>query len=299
MKKQLLKIYYYLLELKDKVTIFYNKNITEKKKAPLVMNTDETLDKIINDKCSVSRFGDGEFSLIYGESLKFQPANDEISRKLKEILKSNYKNHIVCIPNVFEEIDWATDKAKKYWTNYLDLKRNKIYKILNKGKIYYDTQVTRLYIDLKDKDKVKNRFEKIKLLWKDREIILVEGDKSRLGVGNDLFDCSKSIERIICPSIDAYSKYKEIFNEVIKQDKSKLILIALGPTATVLSYDLSKEGYQVIDIGHIDIEYEWFLNNYKDKCPVKNKYIGEIDGGENVGDLQDDNYIRQIIHIIM
>lgn len=299
MKKQLLKIYYYLLELKDKVTIFYNKNITEKKKAPLVMNTDETLDKIINDKCSVSRFGDGEFSLIYGESLKFQPANDEISRKLKEILKSNYKNHIVCIPNVFEEIDWATDKAKKYWTNYLDLKRNKIYKILNRGKIYYDTQVTRLYIDLKDKDKVKNRFEKIKLLWKDREIILVEGDKSRLGVGNDLFDCSKSIERIICPSIDAYSKYKEIFNEVIKQDKSKLILIALGPTATVLSYDLSKEGYQVIDIGHIDIEYEWFLNNYKDKCPVKNKYIGEIDGGENVGDLQDDNYIRQIIHIIM
>lgn len=299
MKKQLLKIYYYLLELKDKVIIFYNKNITEKKKAPLVMNTDETLDKIINDKCSVSRFGDGEFSLIYGESLKFQPANDEISSKLKEILKSNYKNHIVCIPNVFEEIDWATDKAKKYWTNYLDLKRNKIYKILNKGKIYYDTQVTRLYIDLKDKNKVKNRFEKIKLLWKDREIILVEGDKSRLGVGNDLFDCSKSIERIICPSIDAYSKYKEIFNEVIKQDKSKLILIALGPTATVLSYDLSKEGYQVIDIGHIDIEYEWFLNNYKDKCPVKNKYIGEIDGGENVGDLQDDNYIRQIIHIIM
>lgn len=298
MKKQLLKIYYYLLKLKDKVTIFYNKNIAEKKKAPLVMNTDETLDKIINDKCSVSRFGDGEFSLIYGESLKFQPYNDEIAHKLKEILISNVKNHIVCIPNVFEEIDWATDKAKKYWIKYLGLKRNKIYKILKKNKVYYDTQVTRLYIDLKDKNKVGERFEKIKLLWENKEIILVEGNKSRLGIGNDLFDYAKSIERIICPSIDAYSKYKEIFNEVIKEDKSKLILIALGPTATVLAYELAKEGYKAIDIGHIDIEYEWFLKNAQEKCPVKNKYIGEMDKGDEVEDIDNFIYKSQIKSII-
>ena len=59
------------------------------------MGADETLDEIINNKCSVSRFGDGEFSLIYGESLKFQPANKEISEKLKEILNSDSENHIV------------------------------------------------------------------------------------------------------------------------------------------------------------------------------------------------------------
>lgn len=298
MKKQLLKIYYYLLELKDKATIFYNKNITEKKKVPLVMNTDETLDKIVKEKCSVSRFGDGEFSLIYGESLKFQPANNEISSKLKEVLNSNYENHIVCIPDVFGEISWATDKAEKYWTKYLELKRNRIYKILKENKVYYDALVTRLYIDLKDKSKVKNRFEKIKLLWKNKEVILVEGNKSRLGIGNDLFDCAKSIERIICPSVDAYSKYKEIFNEVIKEDKSKLILIALGPTATVLAYELSKEGYQAIDIGHIDIEYEWFLNNAQEKCPVKNKYIGEMDKGDEVEDIDNFIYKSQIKSII-
>ena len=68
MKKFLLKIYYCLLEAKDKFIVFYNINITEKKKSPIVMDTDKTIDKIINDKCSVSRFGDGEFSLIYGEN---------------------------------------------------------------------------------------------------------------------------------------------------------------------------------------------------------------------------------------
>ena len=285
MKNYLLKVYYYLLDTKDKIIIFYNKNITDKQKKPIVKDTDETLDKIIKDKCSVSRFGDGEFSLIYGESLKFQPKNDELSRRLKDVLKSNEENHIVCIPNVFEGMEWATDKAKKYWIKYLNLNRGKIYKMLDKNKEYYDTQVTRLYIDLKDKEKVRNRFEKIKLLWKDRKIVIVEGEKSRLGVGNDLFDSAISIERIICPSVNAYLMYEEIFKEITKQDKSKLILIALGPTATVLAYDLSKAGYQAIDIGHIDIEYEWFLQGVINKCPVKNKYIGEIDNGDKVEDL--------------
>ena len=235
MKKLLLKIYYYLLGVKDKVIIFYNKNITEKRIPPKVIDTDKTLDKIINNKCSVSRFGDGEFSLIHGEALKFQPANKEISQKLKEILNSDRENHIVCIPNVFKEIDWATENAKAYWIKYLRLNRNKIYRILNFNKTYYDALVTRLYMDLENKELVKERFEKIKLIWKDREIVIVEGEKSRLGIGNDLFDSTKSIERIICPSINAYSKYNEIFKEIIERDKSKLILISLGPTATILA----------------------------------------------------------------
>lgn len=299
MKRILLKIYYYLLNIKDKITIFYNRNITEKKKAPIVKDTDETLDKIINDKCSVSRFGDGEFSLIYGENLKFQPSNKEISEKLKEILNSNKENHIVCIPNVFGEINWATEKAKIYWSKYLRLKRNRIYKILDCNKTYYDALVTRLYIDLKDKGLVKNRFEKIKLLWNNMDIVIVEGEKSRLGIGNDLFDSAKSIERIICPSINAYSKYNDILDAVLKQDKEKLILIALGPTATILAYDLSKEGYQAVDIGHIDIEYEWFLNGANQKCPVKNKYIGEINGGDIVQNIDNTQYFEQIIKKII
>lgn len=299
MKKVLLKIYYYLLSLKDKLVIFYNKNITEKMKKPIVIDTDKTIDKIINDKCSVSRFGDGEFSLIYGENLKFQSANEEISNKLKEILKSSSKNHIVCIPNVFGNIEWATDKAKSYWVGYLNLKRNKIYRILSDNNIYYDALITRLYIDLKDKSKVSDRFEKMKLLWKNRDIVIVEGEKSRLGLGNDLFDSAKSIRRVICPSMNAYSKYNEIFEFIKLQDKSNLILIALGPTATVLAYDLAKEGYQAIDIGHIDIEYEWFLNEVKEKSPVKNKYIGEINGGDIVDNIDDIIYFEEIIEKII
>ena len=199
---------------------------------------------------------------------------------------------------VFENMEWATDNARKYWMKYLNLNRSKIYKIINMNKIYYDTQVTRLYIDIKDKSKVENRFNLVKSLWNNREVVIVEGEKSRLGIGNDLFNGCKTIERIICPSINAFSKYDEILKEVKKQDKSKLILIALGPTATILAYDLSNEGYQAIDIGHIDIEYEWYLMKVKEKCPVKHKYIGEINGGDCVEDILDKKYNKQIIKII-
>lgn len=299
MKKILLKIYYAFLKIKDKIVIFYNKKITLKRKPPIVMNTDETLKRIINDRCSVSRFGDGEFSLIYGESLKFQINSPEISKRLREILISNKKNHIVCIPNVFENMEWATDNARKYWMKYLNLNRSKIYKIINMNKIYYDTQVTRLYIDIKDKSKVENRFNLVKSLWNNREVVIVEGEKSRLGIGNDLFNGCKSIERIICPSINAFSKYDEILKEVKKQDKSKLILIALGPTATILAYDLANAGYQAIDIGHIDIEYEWYLIKAQEKCPVKYKYIGEIKDGDKVSNINNEIYINEIIKSLL
>ena len=52
-----------------------------------------------------------------------------------------------------------------------------------------------------------------------------------------------------------------------------IILISLGPTATILSFDLCKLGYQAIDIGHIDYGYESFLEKretQKYKCKVKN-----------------------------
>ena len=36
------------------------------------------------------------------------------------------------------------------------------------------------------------------------------------------------------------------------------MLLALGPTATVLAYDLSKLGYQAIDIGHLpNCYWQW------------------------------------------
>lgn len=72
----------------------------------------------------------------------------------------------------------------------------------------------------------------------------------------------------------------------------------LGATTTVLAFDLHKLGYQAIDIGHIDVEYEWFLMKAKEKVALDNKYVAEVNGGDNVKDEEDDQYKKEIIYNI-
>ncbi len=52
----------------------------------------------------------------------------------------------------------------------------------------------------------------------------------------------------------------------------------MGPTATLLAYDLYKLGYQSVNLGHTDIEYEWKLKNATHKIQIKNKYVKEALG---------------------
>lgn len=36
------------------------------------------------------------------------------------------------------------------------------------------------------------------------------------------------------------------------------MIVVLGPTATVLAYDLAKAGYQALVMGHMGKDYDWF-----------------------------------------
>ena len=123
---------------------------------------------------------------------------------------------------------------------------------------------------------------------------------SRLGVGNNLFDNAKSIKRIICPSLNSFKVYNKILKSVKKLKDKRLILIALGPTATILAFDLSILGYQAIDIGHVDIEYEWFLRKVKRKIQIKNKFVLEVRRTKyHFTKVNDSKYYKQIISYLL
>ena len=142
--------------------------------------------------------------------------------------------------------------------------------------------------------------EKLRGIWDKKDILIVEGEYSRLGVGNDLFDNANSIERIICPSENAYDIYDKILSETKKYGENKLILLAVGPTATVLAYDLYEAGFRVIDIGHVDIEYEWFLRKATEKIKIETKYVTEVkDGENNIQDISDEKYEKEIVSKIL
>jgi hypothetical protein len=52
---------------------------------------------------------------------------------------------------------------------------------------------------------------------------------------------------------------------------------------------------QALDIGHIDIEYEWFLQGADRKTAVAGKATQESHEPTNIDDAQDQNYLSQII----
>jgi glycosyltransferase family protein len=268
-----------------------------------IISENETLDEIILNNKSISRFGDGEFYLIYGNGNYFQEYNKNLCKKLKFILKCNEDGLLIGlnIPYKNNQLDRYIDNVKKYYNNYINNFKYKIYRLLNKQKKYYSSTITRFYIDYKDKTGVPNYINKLKKIWDKRDIIIIEGEKSRLGIGNDLFKNVKSIKRILCPFQNAFNVYKKIIRKVVTNiEKNNLILLALGPTATVLAFDLYKLGYQVIDVGHIDIEYEWFLKKTTIKVQIDNKYVAEVNGANyNFTKVKDKNYSKQIMAKIL
>ena len=69
----------------------------------------------------------------------------------------------------------------------------------------------------------------------------------------------------------------------------------MGPAATVLAYDLACAGYQALDIGHVDMEYEWMLAGKGGRTAVPYKYNNELKGGDIVEEIKDEKYEMQIV----
>ncbi|MFA9189940.1 GT-D fold domain-containing glycosyltransferase [Flavobacterium sp. FZUC8N2.13] len=296
MKKNILKLYYIVLDVLEFLIKVYNFIMSFFRKQLNVKNADETIDMLLSGNFSLSRFGDGEIGMLNGGSIIFQENSKELTLKLQQVLNDNdLPNHITGLPYVYVNNSIFREDAKRYVRKFLLKKSHIIYKCINRSKIYYDSCVTRLYADIEDRSKARSQFEKIKQIWVNKSILIIEGEKSRLGIGSDFFSKTSSIRRIIAPSFNAFNKYEEILDIAKKSwNQDEIVIIALGPTATILAYDLAKLGIRALDFGHIDVEYEWCISNATYKQPLKYKYFGD-DSFEPTAELLDDEYEKSII----
>lgn len=271
-----------------------------------ILNSEDSIRYIIKNRCSICRFGDGEFAMIYHFLDKrdvssfyieaFQNYSVELGKRLYEVLiaQVDEKKCVMGIPYPIIDVQEYNNLDKIFWMRFVVLDINRFKRILSFDKIYINSCFTRFYINHKKKD-FRKYVSSLKEIWENRNICIVEGTNSRLGVHNDLFDNAKKISRILCPAINAFDKYDQIVRAIQNNSKYDLYLIALGHTATVLAYDLSNMGLWAIDIGHIDIEYEWFLRNVNEKEPIPYKYVNEIDAGRKLTECHDKLYESQII----
>lgn len=253
------------------------------------MSDEETVNMILAEKCSLARYGDGEIRLMEGDNITFQDFNPVLAQKLKEVIMSNNKNVLIAIPIGLSSLKVNNEKEQSFWYHHLYKSIDIWYKYLNRSVLYSNSQISRFYSttpaflgESNEEDIASIRIKNLKRLWDKRDCVFIEGEYSRLGVGNNCFENAKSIRRILCPAVNAFSKYDEIIKCVLEYvNKEELLIIALGPTATVLSYELANNGYQCLDLGHIDIEYEWWRTNAVGKQGVRGKYSNEAVWGGN------------------
>ncbi len=236
---------------------------------PKILSDEETIDYLIKNKFSISRFGDGEFTLINNGSIGFQKANKQLSERLTEILLSDDKNICIALPyGMCHTTSLSNDFGKYFARTFWGANINWIMKLLNKDKTYFSTGFTILPDSI-------DKYNHIRQIWENKDITIISGDRVFQKIEFNVFDNAKSIEYIDAPTINAFEKYDEILGQAVKISKDRLICIILGPTATVLAYDLAKLGYQALDLGHIVKSYDAFCQNAELTPNYLNKFFAK------------------------
>ncbi|WP_148485192.1 GT-D fold domain-containing glycosyltransferase [Latilactobacillus curvatus] len=281
----------------------YTYLISIKKYPVKVLSLEDTVSRIIDEKLSVSRIGDGEFRWMMMDDPgdTFEKNSKSLSENLIDVIKSRDSKLLVCLPDVYDGLDKYKPEVKVFWNREISKELKKYYHYLDRNYDYGNSFFSRPYISYKNQDS-SNIFRLIKNIWNERDILIVEGSKTRFGIGNDLLSSANNINRILVPAVNAYSELESIYEAIEEYVKEKedskelLVLLAIGPTATILAKRITElNNIQAIDIGHLDIEYEWFLRGSLDKELIPGKYVNESKSSKFVDlEIKDETYINQI-----
>lgn len=265
-----------------------------------IMSIDETLDYLSCEGNSIVRFGDGEFSIMCHHKIdNYQDVNELLAEKLKAALLVRNDRIKVCLPETLCNMSLCSKnrKSRLNWLNNYFRNRVAYKKYIDNTYLYGNAFVSRTYLIYPDKSKCNQWFARIRDIFKNRDILLIEGKYSRSGVGNDLFTEAKSVKRIICPPYNAFDKYNQIVEAAKTNMNGKLVLLAIGPTSKPLAVELAMNGAWVIDIGHLDSEYEWYIMGAKSKQTIAGKHTPEKND-TNIGACTDEQYLNSIISVI-
>lgn len=256
----------------------YADDFLKRKEIPQILSGEIAIDLICKKKVNLSRFGDNEFELIIGRRrTNYQEVNEVLGRRLKEVLNSHMDNLLIAIADNYGKLDRYTDVAASAIREYLgNGTRREHMELLDLNRQYYDAYLSRPYYMYRDKQNAIKRFENLQRIWENQDILIVEGEHTRFGMGNDLISNAKTVQRIITLDRDCFNVYPQLLEKVKENSTNKLVLVILGPVATIMCHDLAKENIWAVDIGQVDTEYEWFLRKSLVRCDIPYKTVSEV-----------------------
>jgi glycosyltransferase family protein len=245
-KRLLKRIYWKCFPKSDDQCIKVLEGYLSKGQYPKVAGIDETIYKLQSGKYSIARFGDGEYNLCFDRSIAFQKANKMLRARLRQILKTAPENNCLIAIPVFR-----TENLSPFWIRYWYENYSSIITLFRKDVAYYNQSISREFSS--------EQMSNLQQLWNNRFVIFVFGKGSRFDNRHEIFSDIKGYSIIHGLPVNAWSEYNRLLEETyaeVSKHNSPLVIISLGPTATVLAYDLCQKGYQAIDIGHITNMYD-------------------------------------------
>lgn len=128
---------------------------------PEVRLEEETLDKLIKERKSITRFGDGEFKLIVGERHKsFQDLNECLNSRMREVLASNHPDVLVAIHPIRK-----SESIGRIWQKFIIRIGKPVLGLLDPERVYESTAVFH-GLSGQDEASFRERVDSIKRLGK-------------------------------------------------------------------------------------------------------------------------------------
>lgn len=213
-----------------------------------VLNEHETLQHILSTGCSISRFGDGELRLISGSSAPGQRIDKlEIGEHLKKVLDNPIKNHLSCVPVPGA---FMPEKKMKFWMGYF----SQVKKITEgKNDVFGSSFIGRTDSAPQIDNSV--YWEKCRNLFKGQHVLIFCGVGKHPFPDSSIFEYAFSFRYLFGPDKNAYGSLNSIMSVLLKQKKVDTFVLSLGPTATVLAYELCKFGVRALDLGRLGVYY--------------------------------------------
>lgn len=212
-----------------------------------MLDMEVTMKRIQTEKLSIARYGDGENKLIANPyfNIGFQKNNVRLSDQLKDVLLHPAKNLMIGQPSKL-----FNDSHIRLWNDsFYELKY-----ILAKTEAteYISTHITRpMFFHLYGEHGV----QMWRNIWQDQNITIVTCEGSRFDLIPELFDNIKSSKVIYTKAKNAFSDIDNLINK-LEVDDGDLILVSLGPTASILANEMAKRGKWILDVGHLAASYK-------------------------------------------
>ena len=151
-----------------------------KRKQLSIFDSVSTVRYILDNGCSVSRFGDGEFQMITHYIKKgttdsfevdsFQSYDAKLAMRLIEVLNTSSSSHLVCIPYAFKKSSIFKGYGRIFFEREWLKRKKAIFNFLL-DRDFGDASFTRFYYERQDIKDYNAYVDLLKCLWDKKDVL--------------------------------------------------------------------------------------------------------------------------------